>query len=110
VGTVGLELVAPIALNADKSQSLTPRLAIAYQVDALAGDSVNKSLNASLPSSSSSGSITSVGENKGTNAVEIAGSLEWKFAKQASFYASANYEAYSTGSQYGYGGGIKYSF
>ena len=110
MGTIGLELVSPIALNADKSQTLTPRLAIAYQVDALANDSGSKSLSASLPAARSSGSFTTQGENKGTNAVEIAGSLEWKFAKQASVYASANYEAYSTGSQYGYSGGIKYSF
>jgi hypothetical protein len=108
VGTVGAEVAAAIPLNSKKSQVLKPRLAVAYQVDALANSNNNTSLDASLPSAGVS--FTSTGQSRGVNDLTISGTLEYVVASKASLYASASYEIYSTGNQFAYGGGVRLSF
>ncbi|MCP9838995.1 autotransporter domain-containing protein [Cyanobium sp. N.Huapi 1H5] len=108
VGSVGAELMAAIPLNPDRSQLLRPRLAVAYQVDALADGNGNRSLNASLPGAGVS--FSSAGQNRGLNDLTLSGSLEYVVAEKASLYVSASYEAFSTGRQFAYGGGVKLSF
>ena len=108
IGTVGAELVAAIPLNPAGSQLLKPRLAVTYQVDALANSNGNTAIDAALPAASSSFSTDSLG--RGSNAVTVSGSLEYVIASKAALYATASYEAFSTGSQFAYGGGVKLSF
>ncbi|MBM5822679.1 MAG: autotransporter outer membrane beta-barrel domain-containing protein [Cyanobacteria bacterium K_Offshore_surface_m2_011] len=108
VGTMGAELVAAIPLNPEKTQLLKPRLAVAYQVDVLADRNGNSSLNASLPGAGVS--FSSTGQNRGINDLTLSGSLEYVVASKASVYVSASYEAFSTGRQFAYGGGVKISF
>jgi len=108
IGTVGAELVAAIPLNQAKTQVLKPRLAVAYQVDALDNSSGNNSIDASLPAAG--GSLTTNGQTRGVNDLTLAGTLEYVIVSKASLYATASYEAFSTGSQFAYGGGIKISF
>jgi uncharacterized protein with beta-barrel porin domain len=108
VGTLGAELMAAIPLNPETSQLLKPRFAVAYQVDALADRNGNSSLNASLPGAGVS--FSSAGQNRGINDLTLSGSLEYVVASKASLYVSASYEAFSTGRQFAYGGGVKLSF
>jgi hypothetical protein len=108
IGTVGAELVAAIPLNPANTQLLKPRLAVAYQVDALANSNGNTTIDANLPAASGSFTTTSLG--RGTNAVTVSGTLEYVVANKASLYATASYEAFSTGSQFAYGGGVRLSF
>ena len=69
VGTLGMEFASsPIALSKNKVQSITPRLAVAYQVDALANSSGNKSLTSSFVDAPGAGSFSTQGENGGANA------------------------------------------
>jgi hypothetical protein len=95
-------------LNKASSQLLKPRLAVTYQVDALADSNGNNSLDATLPATGVSFSTTSLG--RGANDVTVTGSLDYVISKQASLVVTASYEAFSTGSQFGYGGGIKIKF
>jgi len=108
IGTVGAELVAEIPLNKANSQRLKPRLAVAYQVDALANSNGNTSVDSTLPASGAAFTTNSLG--RGANDLTISGSLEYVVGSKASLYASASYEAFSTGSQFAYGGGVKVSF
>jgi uncharacterized protein with beta-barrel porin domain len=108
IGTVGAELVTTIPLNPAQTQVLKPRLAVAYQVDALANSNGNTSITASLPAAG--GSLTANGQNRGVNDLSLSGTLEYVIASKASLYATASYEAFSTGSQFAYGGGIRISF
>lgn len=108
LGTIGAELVAAVPLNSANTQLLKPRLAIAYQVDALANSNGNTSIDAALPAVGSSFTTNSLG--RGANDLTLSGTLEYVIANQASLYASASYEAFSTGSQFAYGGGVKISF
>jgi autotransporter-associated beta strand protein len=108
IGTVGAQLVAAIPLNPANTQLLKPRLAVAYQVDALATSNGNTTIDAVLPAATSSFSTNSLG--RGANDVTVSGSLEYVIASKASLYATASYEVFSTGSQFAYGGGVKLSF
>ena len=111
VGTLGMEFASsPIALSKNKVQSITPRLAVAYQVDALANSSGNKSLTSSFVDAPGAGSFSTQGENGGANAFTVAGGFDLQVAKNASLYATVSYEVESNGSQFGYGGGLRISF
>jgi len=110
VGTIGLELTtAPIALNQAQSISLVPRLALAYQVDALATETGNSSLSASMPASGS-GFFLTQGQNRGVNGFSIAAGADLILSRSTALYANVNVEAFSSGSQVGYGGGLRFRF
>ena len=111
VGTLGMEFASsPIALSKNKVQSITPRLAVAYQVDALANTSGNKALTSSFVEAPGAGSFSTQGENGGANAFTVAGGFDLQVAKNASLYATVSYEVESNGSQFGYGGGLRVQF
>ena len=108
LGTIGAELVAAIPLNQNNSQLLKTRLGIAYQVDAFANSNDNTSISATLPAASANLTTNSLG--RGVNDITVSGTLEYIVASNASLYATASYEAFSTGNQFAYGGGVKISF
>lgn len=111
VATLGMELAfSPIALSQDKVQSITPRLAVAYQVDALANSSGNKTLNSTFVAAPGAGSFSTQGENGGANALTVAGGVDVQLARNASLYATVSYQVESNGSQFGYGGGLRIHF
>jgi uncharacterized protein with beta-barrel porin domain len=110
VGTIGLELTSgPIPLNKAKTISLVPKLALAYQVDALAADAANSSLLASLPASGS-GSFLTQGQNRGINSLSIAAGADLALSRSTALYANLVYEAFSSGNQLGYSGGLRVKF
>jgi uncharacterized protein with beta-barrel porin domain len=111
LGTLGLEFASsPIPLSKNNVQSITPRLALAYQVDALANTSSTKSLTSSFVDAPSAGSFSTQGENGGANAFTVAGGFDLQLSKNASLYAMVSYEVQSNASQLGYGGGIRVTF
>lgn len=110
VGTIGLELTSgPIPLNKAKSIGLVPKLALAYQVDALASETGNSSLSASMPASGS-GSFLTQGQNRGVNGLTIAAGADLALGQSTALYANVNVETFSAGSQVGYGGGLRVKF
>jgi len=110
IGTIGLELTSgPIPLNKAQSISLIPKLALAYQVDALAGELGNSSLSASMPASGS-GSFLTQGQNRGVNGFSIAAGADLALSRSTALYGNVNVEAFSSGNQVGYGGGFRYKF
>ena len=108
LGSIGAELVAAIPLNSANSQLFKPRLAVAYQVDALANSRGNTSIDATLPAAGANLTTSSLG--RGVNDITVSGTLEYVIAPKASLYATASYEAFTTGNQFAYGGGVKISF
>lgn len=111
VCTLGMEFASsPIALSKNKVQTITPRLPVAYQVDALANTSGNKALTLSFVHAPSAGSFSTQGENGGANAFTVAGGFDLQVSKNASLYATVTYEVESNGSQFGYGGGLRVQF
>ncbi len=111
VGTIGFELAtSPIAINKARTATVTPRLAVAYQVDALANDSTTRTLRSSFPSAPAAGSFLTEGENQGANTFVVDGGVDIGISRDASLFASIGYEVFSGGSQFTYGGGFKIKF
>jgi uncharacterized protein with beta-barrel porin domain len=108
VGSLGAELSSRIILDAKANNAFVPKLTLAYQVDALANDSSNYSLDANLPAAGSS--FTTTGQSDGANNLLVGGSVEVQIANKAALYAGVNYQVFNNGSQFSYGGGLKYLF
>jgi autotransporter-associated beta strand protein len=111
VGTIGFELASsPIALNRTRTATVTPRLALAYQVDAFANDATTRTLQSSFPSAPAAGNFLTEGENQGANTFVVDGGVDIGISRDATLFASIGYEVFSSGSQFTYGGGIKIRF
>ena len=111
VASVGFELSsAPLALDANKTRVLTPRLALAYQVDALGEETDQRSLHARWSDSPGAGAVEVLGEHRGMHGFKLDGGAELKLARNAALYANLGYEAFSTGAQFNCGGGLKLTF
>jgi autotransporter-associated beta strand protein len=108
VGSLGAELSSRIVLDAKANNAFVPKLTLAYQVDALANDSSNYSLDANLPAAGSG--FTTIGQSYGANNLLVGGSMELQIANKAAIYASVNYQVFNSGNQFSYGGGLKYLF
>ena len=108
VGSLGAELSSRIILDAKANNAFVPKLTLAYQVDALANDSSNYSLDANLPAAGSG--FTTIGQSYGANNLLVGGSMEVQIANKAAFYAGVNYQVFNSGNQFSYGGGLKYLF
>ena len=100
----------PIKFTKSGNQSFSPRLALAYQVDALANSRQTKELTASFVDAPGSGEITSLGQNGGANSFTITAGGDLQIFQNASLYATVSYEYESAGSQFGYSGGLRFLF
>ena len=78
-------------------------------MDALAGELGNSSLSASMPTSGSVSFLTQ-GQNRGVNGFSIAAGADLALGQSTALYATVNVEAFSTGNQVGYGGGLRVKF
>lgn len=111
LGTIGVELMtSPLPLNASRTASITPRLALAYQVDALANNTQNKSLDSTFAGAPAAGGLTTAGQNLGVNNLNLAGGFSLQLAKNIDVYASASYLVLSNANQFTYGGGLRVKF
>ncbi len=111
VGTLGLEVTtAPLALGSSRTAALTPRLALAYRLDALGNDADVKSLRASFVGTPVAGAFDTRGENRGVHALTVDGGAELKLADQAALFVSLGYEIFETGSRVSCGGGLRLAF
>jgi hypothetical protein len=110
-GTLGLEVTTTLlATGGGKAAALTPRLAIAYRIDALADAADVKSLRASFAGTPAAGSFVTRGENRGMHAVLLDGGAELVLAQDVSLHASFGYEVFATGSLFSCGGGVNFAF
>lgn len=110
-GTLGLEVTtAPIATGGGKAAALTPRLALAYRIDALADDADVKTLRASFVGTPAAGAFDTRGENRGMHAFILDSGVELTLAQGVSLHASLGYEVFATGSLFSCGGGLNFAF
>jgi uncharacterized protein YhjY with autotransporter beta-barrel domain len=111
VGTIGFELsTTPIKFTKSGNQSFAPKLALAYQVDALANANYTKELTASFVDAPGAGVITTQGQNGGANSFTIAAGGDLQVYENAALYATVSYEVENAGSQFGYSGGVRFLF
>ena len=111
LGTVGVEfMTSPLALNAQRTTTITPRLALAYQVDPLANNVQNKTVDSGFVGAPGAGSLSTEGQNLGVNNLNVAGGFTVQVADQVSIYASASYLLLSNANQFSYNGGVRVKF
>ena len=103
---LGLTLETPIVLS--KDNRLIPRLSVAYQYDAMGDVNEEHQLQASFKTVSEPGSLTLIGQNRGTNDVEVALNLEYEAGQNISVYGGAGAAFWSNGNELSYGGGVRY--
>jgi autotransporter-associated beta strand protein len=111
LGTVGVEfMTSPLALNAQRTTTITPRLSLAYQVDPLANNVQNKTVDSGFVGAPGAGSLSTEGQNLGVNNLNVAGGFTVQVADQVSVYASASYLLLSNANQFSYNGGVRVKF
>jgi autotransporter-associated beta strand protein len=111
LGTVGVELMtSPLPLNTSRTATITPRLAVAYQVDALANTSRNKTLESSFVGAPAAGALTTEGQNLGVNNLNLSAGFSVNVASNLELFASASYLVISNANQFSYGGGLRVKF
>ena len=111
IGTIGFEVATtPIKFTKSGNQSFAPKLALIYQVDALANSRQTKELTASFVDAPGVGELTTQGQNGGANSLTIAAGGDLQIFQNAALYAAARYEVEGTGSQFGYSGGVRFLF
>ena len=108
VGSLGAELSTRITISGKDNHLLIPKLKLAYQLDPLANDSGNYSLDASVPAAEAG--LSAVGQSNGANTLSLGGSVEVQIADRAALYAGANFQTFENGDQFTYGGGVKLNF
>ena len=109
LGSVGVSLEAPIALNLKKTTVLIPRIGVAYQYDFLADQDGNRSITASLQDDATT-SYTVQGQNRGSSNLQLNLGADLQLNPKTVLYAGVNYQAFNTGDQFGYQGGLRYKF
>ena len=109
LGNIGVSLEAPIALNQKKTTVLIPRIGVAYQYDFLADQDGNRSITASLQDDATT-SYTVQGQNRGSSNLQLNLGADLQLNPKTVLYAGVNYQAFNTGDQFGYQGGLRYKF
>jgi len=89
---------------------MTTYLTASYNVDFLAGNSNNYSINASYPNFSDAGTVSYLGQNGGTNFLNLTASVAVNVSPDVNLYVTGNYEASNVGSSYSYSGGLRVKF
>ena len=109
LGSVGMSLEAPIALNKEKTTVLIPKIGVAYQYDFLADQDGNRSITASLQDDATT-SYTVQGQNRGSSNLQLNLGADLQLNPKTVLYAGVNYQAFNNGDQFGYQGGLRYKF
>jgi hypothetical protein len=109
LGSVGVSLEAPIALNQKKTTVLIPKIGVAYQYDFLADQDGNRSITASLQDDATN-SYTVQGQTRGSSNLQLNLGADLQLNPKTVLYAGVNYQAFNTGDQFGYQGGLRYKF
>jgi uncharacterized protein with beta-barrel porin domain len=104
----GFQLQAPITLK--KGLILTPKAFASWEHDFLADYNQNHQVTASFANVPEPGSLTILGQNRGTDAVNVEAGIELTVNQRWAIYAGAQYQYWGTVQELGYNTGLKYSF
>ena len=109
IGTIGATIALPVPIN-NHGGTITPSLTASYNVDFLAGNDNNYSVNSSFPAFPDAGTISYLGQNGGTNFLNLTATVDVTLSPDVNFYVTGNYEASNVGSSYSYSGGLRVKF
>jgi len=102
---IGFQIETPIVTA--KTSRLIPRLSLGYEYDFNGDSNEERQLTASFAELPALGSVDVVGQNRGSNALDVGLSLEYETSESLSLYAGVGGAFWSNGNELSYGGGLK---
>ena len=106
----GLGIGAEVPIKLTKSIVLTPRIRAAWEHDFLGDDSKDHEINASFANVPEPGSLTVLGQNRGSDQLSLSAALDLAVNDRWSFFGGAEWADWSNGTEITYGGGLRYSW
>jgi autotransporter-associated beta strand protein len=105
---IGLTLEAPVQVS--RATRVIPRLAVAYEYDFNGNANEEHALQSSFAQVPALGSFEVLGQNRGSNDLNVALSVEVETSDQLSVYAGVAGSFLSQGNELSYGGGLRWRF
>lgn len=105
---LGIVIEAPIKIT--KSLVLTPKIRAAWEHDFLGDDTQDHEVDASFANVPEPGSLTVLGQNRGSDELSLSGALELAVNDRWTFFGGFEWADWSNGTEATYGGGIRYSW
>ena len=108
IAGLGIGVEVPIKLT--KSIVLTPRIRAAWEHDFFGDDSTDHEINATFASVPEPGSLTVLGQNRGSDELSLSTALDLAVNDRWSFFGGAEWAEWNNGTEITYGGGLRYSW
>ena len=102
---IGFQIETPIITG--KTSRLIPRLSLGYEYDFNGDTNEEHQLTASFAEVPALGSVDVLGQNRGSNALDVGLSLEYETSEKLSLYAGVGGAFWSNGNELSYGGGMR---
>ncbi len=102
---IGFQIETPIITG--ETSRLIPRLSLGYEYDFNGDTNEEHQLTASFAEVPALGSVDVLGQNRGSNALDVGLSLEYETSEKLSLYAGVGGAFWSNGNELSYGGGIR---
>ena len=102
---IGFQIETPIITG--KTSRLIPRLSLGYEYDFNGDSNEEHQLTASFAEVPALGSVDVLGQNRGSNALDVGLSLEYETSEKLSLYAGVGGAFWSNGNELSYGGGMR---
>ena len=108
IAGLGVGVEWPIKLT--KAVVLTPRIRAAWEHDFFGDDSKDHEINATFANVPEPGSLTVLGQNRGSDQLSLSAALDLAVNDRWSFFGGAEWADWSNGTEITYGGGLRYSW
>jgi len=106
----GLRVAAEVPIKIGSSLVLTPKIRAAWEHDFLGDANQDHEIDASFADVPEPGSLTVLGQNRGSDELSLSGALELTVNERWAFFGGFEWADWSNGTEVTYGGGIRYSW
>ncbi|MFZ4598798.1 MAG: autotransporter outer membrane beta-barrel domain-containing protein [Terrimicrobiaceae bacterium] len=108
IGGLGIAIEVPIKVT--RSIVLTPKIRAAWEHDFLGDDDQDHEVNASFANVPEPGSLTVLGQNRGSDELSLSGAIEIAVNDRWAFYGGFEWADWTNGTEITYGGGLRCSW
>ena len=108
IGGLGIAIEVPIKIT--RSIVLTPKIRAAWEHDFLGDDDQDHEVNASFANVPEPGSLTVLGQNRGSDELSLSGAIEFAVNDRWAFYGGLEWADWTNGTEITDGGGLRCSW
>ncbi len=106
----GLGVVVEVPIKITRSIILTPKIRAAWEHDFLGDANQDHEIDASFANVPEPGSLTVLGQNRGSDELSLSGALELAVNDRWALFGGFEWADWSNGTEVTYGGGFRYSW